>query len=133
MNLGAPIIGADVKLLTVSMITDPSNKNTQDMTVEYLPTGLPNKKQDPVLPVVSPVQPSLVNPTPSVITLPPIYNNTIIQITKQRDAEPPKASNALIIAAIVAVVLVVLLSIGIFLYYKRCFAKAEAGVSHDGI
>ena len=29
------------------------------------------------------------------------------------------------IAAIIAVALVVLLSIGIFLYYKKCFAKNE--------
>jgi hypothetical protein len=77
INLGAPIIGADVKLLTVSMITDPSNKNTQSMTVEYLPTTLPNKKVDkvvenPEIPLVLPIS------TPKVITSPPIYNNTVI-------------------------------------------------------
>jgi hypothetical protein len=77
INLGAPIIGADVKLLTVSMITDPSNKNTQSMTVEYLPTTLPNKKVDkiveiPEIPLILPIT------TPKVITSPPIYNNTVI-------------------------------------------------------
>lgn len=78
INLGAPIIGADVKLLTVSMITDPNSKNTQATTVEYLPTALPNKNVDSV--IVKPELP-LVNPTvstPIVITSPPFYNNTVI-------------------------------------------------------
>ena len=77
INLGAPIIGADVKLLTVSMITDPSNKNTQSMTVEYLPTSLPNKKVDKV--VENPEKPLIVpSKIPNVIASPPIYNNTVI-------------------------------------------------------
>ncbi len=63
------------------MITDPSNKNTQSMTVEYLPTTLPNKKVDkvvenPELPLILPTK------TPTVITSPPIYNNTVIQVIK---------------------------------------------------
>lgn len=78
INLGAPIIGADVKLLTVSMITDPSNKNTQSITVEYLPTTLPNKKVDKVvekaeIPIILPI-----TTKPTVIASPPIYNNTVI-------------------------------------------------------
>jgi hypothetical protein len=37
------------------------------------------------------------------------------------------------IAAIIAVALVILLSIGIFLYYKKCFAKSEDPSKVDGI
>lgn len=60
------------------MITDPSNKNTQSMTVEYLPTTLPNKKVDKVVenPELPLILPTIT--TPTVITSPPIYNNTVI-------------------------------------------------------
>ena len=37
------------------------------------------------------------------------------------------------IAAIIAVALVILLSIGIFLYYKKCFAQSEDPSKVDGI
>ena len=37
------------------------------------------------------------------------------------------------IAAIIAVALVILVSIGIFLYYKKCFAKSEDPSKVDGI
>ena len=97
MDLGAPIIGADIKGLPVTLISDPTAKPTAAI-VDPLPGTIPGIDKKPPVVVV-------------------YRNNTVVTIKNEiEDANTPQSKTATIVATIV-VILVVLAGVGLGGYF----------------
>ena len=68
------------------------------------------------MPVTTPVNDNKV----PLIVGNPVYNNTVIQITKVKTEVTDPQQVKIMIAAMCVVVVLVLISVGIFIYYKKC-------------
>lgn len=105
INLGAPILGADIKGLPVTLVSNPQdNTNT---VIDNLPTTLPGEKKPVVKPIV------IVNENPSIIE--------VTQSSSDTNSLDPG-----IVAAVTVVIVLVILSSGIgYVWYKKYQARQQ--------
>jgi len=110
LNLGAPIIGADLQYIDTSKLSDPQSYTT----LNPYPTVLPGQVQPKVTPVVVPGTPSTTTQT------------TIIQTNTTETTVEASGNNPLLVGIVIGVIAgVILLSVVTICIWRKCNQKLD--------